>query len=211
MKTLLIILVLWSQVGLGQTSAEWLRQKKTQKKYLLQQIAALRVYGNYLAKGYTIARDGLNVIGGLKQGCYNQDSKFFESLRIASPRVKQYKKVADIISMQVKLSKAVQQMKQYSSDSRQLTTGEISYLQGVFNRVMSECESDLDRLMVVITNTELEMSDDERIKEIDRLYSSTMGRQSFVQSFSNDIKGLVVQRLNEAAEVKKSKLLNGIR
>ncbi|MBK8310917.1 MAG: hypothetical protein IPL04_08535 [Chitinophagaceae bacterium] len=37
----------------GQTLAEWTQQKKTQKKYLLQQIVALQVYIGYAKKAIT--------------------------------------------------------------------------------------------------------------------------------------------------------------
>ncbi len=52
MKKLLIvsIIILFTETLSAQTSAEWLSQKKTQKKYLVQQIAALDVYAGYLSK-----------------------------------------------------------------------------------------------------------------------------------------------------------------
>ena len=55
-------MVLCAENLTAQTWAEWFRQKATQKKYLLQQIAALHVYSGYLSKGYSIAKDGLNTI-----------------------------------------------------------------------------------------------------------------------------------------------------
>ena len=53
-------MVLCAENLFAQTLAEWVSQKVTQKKYLLQQIAALQVYSGYLSKGYSIAKDGLN-------------------------------------------------------------------------------------------------------------------------------------------------------
>src|SRR3954469_9657721 len=107
MKTITIILVFWSPVCFAQTTSEWMQQKKTQKKYLLQQIAALKVYGNYLAKGYAITHDGLKTIGGLKQECYNDDSKHFESLEIISARVRQYQRVRDMIAIHLSIIKTI--------------------------------------------------------------------------------------------------------
>ena len=59
MKKLLILstMVLCADNLSAQTVAEWFRQKATQRKYLLQQIAALHVYSGYLSKGYSIAKD----------------------------------------------------------------------------------------------------------------------------------------------------------
>ena len=48
----------------AQTFAEWFQQKSTQKKYLLQQIAALQVYAAYYKAGNNIAHNGLGSITG---------------------------------------------------------------------------------------------------------------------------------------------------
>ena len=54
--TLLILFVLAGGLSQAQTFNEWFRQKATQKKYLIQQIAALQVYLDYVQKGYAIAQ-----------------------------------------------------------------------------------------------------------------------------------------------------------
>ncbi|MCH5688762.1 conjugal transfer protein TraI [Niabella sp. W65] len=56
MKKILLFLLLVVSAGSNlqaQTFAEWFQQKKTQKKYLLQQIAALQVYIGYAKKATT--------------------------------------------------------------------------------------------------------------------------------------------------------------
>ena len=53
MKILLMILAFFvSGKTYSQTYEEWFQQTKTQKKYLLQQIAALKVYIGYAEKGF---------------------------------------------------------------------------------------------------------------------------------------------------------------
>jgi hypothetical protein len=42
--------LLFVQVSTAQTWSEWFSQKKTQKKYLLEQVAALKIYAGYLKK-----------------------------------------------------------------------------------------------------------------------------------------------------------------
>jgi len=63
----IIILLSGAQVN-AQTWNEWFRQKKTQKKYLVQQIAALKVYLKYLKQGYRIVDKGLSLVGDIKDG-----------------------------------------------------------------------------------------------------------------------------------------------
>lgn len=67
----LIVLILFAILSTdvkAQTFAEWFRQSATQKKYLLQQIAALQVYIGYVQKGYSIAKEGLSAISDIKHG-----------------------------------------------------------------------------------------------------------------------------------------------
>src|SRR5258705_8026730 len=105
MKKCLLVLVF---IGIGiltqaQTWAEWFSQKSTQKKYLIQQIAMLQVYIGYLQKGHNIAKNGLITIGNIKNGHFTLDKDFFASLRNVNPKVKQYVKVADIITLNEKI------------------------------------------------------------------------------------------------------------
>lgn len=57
MKKISIILFIMFFVNRShaQTWDEWFNQKSTQKKYLLQQIAAFEAYLSYAKKGYDIA------------------------------------------------------------------------------------------------------------------------------------------------------------
>ena len=87
----------------AQTTDEWLNQKATQKKYLLQQIAALQVYLGYAKKGYTIVTSGVNTIRNIKNGDFNLHRDFFSRLKNVNPAIRRYAKVADIISYQVKI------------------------------------------------------------------------------------------------------------
>jgi len=81
-KIIFIGLMLFLSAGNihAQTFSEWFRQKKTQKKYLLQQIAALQVYIGYAQKGYRIAKEGLTTIGGFTKGEFDLHSDFINSL-----------------------------------------------------------------------------------------------------------------------------------
>jgi hypothetical protein len=60
----------------AQTANEWFKQKKTQTKYLIEQIAALNVYLKTAKKGYDIAQRGLTLIGDIKDGSFQMDKTF---------------------------------------------------------------------------------------------------------------------------------------
>lgn len=199
----------------GNLSAQGLinlfRQKQTQRKYMLQQIAALHVYSGYLSKGYAIAKDGLNTIKSIKNGDFLQHSGYFTSLITVNPKIRHYKKVADIIAMQISIAKQAGIAINNFGNSSQFTQTETNYLQGVFNTLLSDCAKNLDELASLITNGNLQMKDDERIQAIDKIYDDVQDKQVFVRSFINTATGLSVQRSNDENDIIISKKLNGLK
>ncbi len=161
----------------AQTFAEWFNQKATQRKYLLQQIAALQVYIGYVAKGYSIAKKGLNTIQDIKRGDFNLHSNYFTSLVTVNSKIKRYAKVADIIALQINIAKQTAKTIKNCKSSRLLTTAELDYLQKVFTTLLDDCAKCLDELFNLITNWQLSMKDDERIAAIDKLYVDMSDKQ----------------------------------
>jgi hypothetical protein len=212
-KMLLFLLILVSMTGSlkAQTLAEWFQQKKTQKKYLLQQIAALQIYIGYAQKGYQIAKEGLTTIGGFTRGEFNLHADYFNSLKIVNPEIKHYAKVAEIIGLEIKI------VQNYNSTFRKLkstdafSNDELSYIRSVFTNLLDDCEKTLDELIAVTTDGKLEMTDDERMARIDKLYLDMQDKFTFCNSFSNDAKLLAVSRIKEQTEVKTSRALQGIK
>ena len=212
MKRLLMMLLLFlcTNYCSAQTWSEWFRQKKTQKKYLLQQIAALQTYVGYVEKGYSIAEKGLNTIRDIKHGDFNLHNIFFNSLTSVNSKVKKYSKVAVIIASQISISKQVRNTIKQCINSKQLTAAELNYLQQVFSNLLDDCAKNLNELLGLITDGEQKMKDDERIIRIDKLYDEMHDKQVFVQSFSQSAKGLSIQRMNEHNDIVITKKLNGL-
>ena len=212
-KTLLMLLLFLSAAGSvqAQTFSEWFRQKKTQKKYLLQQIAALQVYIEYAQKGYKIAKEGLTTIGGFTKGEFNLHGDYFNSLKMVNPEIKQYAKVADIIAMQLKIVQDYNRSYGQISRSNAFNADELDYFRSVFSRLLDGCEETLDELIAVTTNGKLEMKDDERMARIDKLYLDMQDKYTFSQSFSNDAKTLAAARAKENTDAQTSRALQGIK
>ncbi len=210
----LFILILFATLSTGtkaQTFAEWFRQSATQKKYLLQQIAALQVYIGYVQKGYSIAKQGLNTIGDIKHGEFNLHKDYFNSLKTVNPKIKNYSKVADIVLLQVDIIKIYKEAAKQVKQSGSLNAGEISYINDVFERLLDDCTKTIDVLITVTTSGELEMKDDERLKRIDALYSDMQDKYTFVQGFSNEAKLFATSRIREQKDIQTIRALNGIK
>jgi hypothetical protein len=195
----------------AQTFDEWFNQKSTQKKYLLQQIAALQVYLGYAKKGYNIATSSINTIRNIKNGDFNLHQDFFNRLKNINPAIRRYAKVADIIAYEVKIIKQTKVTLQQIRKTRQFTEAELDYCKQVFDTLLDECIKTVDELILVTTSGELEMKDDERLKRIDWLYADIQDKYSFACSISEDMGLLAVQRLGEQMEINRSKLINGIK
>lgn len=214
MKKILLFLLLVVSAGSSlqaQTFAEWFQQKKTQKKYLLQQIAALQVYIGYAKKGYNIVKDGLNTIGGFTRGEFNLHTDYLNSLKSVNPEIRRYAKVADIIALQVKIVKNYNRTYGRLNSSNAFSNDELTYIRRVFGRLLDDCDKSLDELITITTDGKLEMKDDERIARIDKLYLDMQDKYTFSQSFSNDAKSLAASRIKENTDVQTSRVLQGIK
>ena len=198
---ILLIVMLIADIVSAQTSDEFLHQKETQIKYLVQQIAALQAYALVAEKGYSIAKTGLNAIGNIKKGDFTLHCDYFSSLEKVNPNVKAYTKIADIIAMQISTVKACQQQKVNMSKSGQFNSNEISFAGKVFGNLLVGCIEIIDELITVTLNGLLQMKDDERIKNIDSLYTAMQERQQFVQYFGNGNNKLALQRMRERNDV----------
>lgn len=212
-KILLFLLLFMSAAGSlqAQTFAEWFQQKKTQKKYLLQQIAALQVYIGYAKKGYNIAKEGLNTIGDFTKGEFDLHTVYFNSLKTVNPEVRRYANVADIIALQIKIVQNYNRTYGQLNSSDAFSDDELAYVRRVFGRLLDDCNKALDELIAIITDGKLEMKDDERIASIDKLYLDMQNKYTFSQRFSNDAKSLAASRLKEKTDVQTSHVLQGIK
>lgn len=191
------IVLLMSVANLhAQTYAEFFRQKKTQTKYLLEQIAALKMYAGYAKKGYDIASTGLNTIRGFSKGEFNLHNTFISSLKTVSPVIKNNTKVAEIIILQLEIAKSFRNIRNSGSSS---TTS--AYVETVRANIVEECGYDLEELLLVITSGKVEMQDDERLQRLDRIYESMLEKSAFVQSFSNRVNLVNQQRDNEQRSI----------
>jgi hypothetical protein len=181
-----------------------------QTEVLIKQIAALQVYIGYAQKGYSIAQKGLNAISDFKKGEFNLHTDYFTSLQRVNPKIKNYARVAEIISLQIKI------IKSYSTIYRQVQGDdlfhgdEVEYIKRVFERLIDNCDSILEELIAIITDNQLEMKDDERMSRIDVLYKNMEDNHTFCESFSNQTRLLSLSRAKDWNDVKTSRALQGL-
>jgi hypothetical protein len=202
-----LFLLLWAVLLLTQ---QGIHGQAKQRKELLLQIAALQVYIDYAKKGYSAVSKGLNFIGDAKRGELNLHGAYFTSLLKINPRVRNYYKAAEIITMQFKI------MNLYKKTCADLKAGdlfhgsELDYIERSFKRLLENCSDTLDQLLVLTTDSKLELKDDQRIQRIDELHKTMLDDYNFCISFSGDVKLLAISKAADQKEAKNSNAHYGL-
>ena len=209
-KTVLLIVLAVLSTGslMAQNFDEWWRQKETKKRYLLEQIAALKVYTNTAWKCYETARAGLGVIGEIKEGDFNIHSEHFGKFRKISPTVAAYSRVAEIIKLQAGI--VAIKYRNSRMDLEFLDNRERDFASGFFNRIITESMVNLSLLTSLLTDSTMEMTDRERLDRIEGIYTKMLETYSFALILDNDLRGLSAERRKEQEEIKRMEENYGI-
>lgn len=170
----------------GSLLKEWFGQKKTQREYLMNQIAALQVYIEYAKKGYRIYDKGLNLIGSFKDGEFNLHEDFFLSLKVINPEVARYGKVAATVQLQYNMLRHCQRTLK-DVKTLDLPAAKKEYINQVLNRFLKDSDDLIEELLILTTTSKLELTDDQRLSRIDKLYYEMEDRYIAVQHFREDI------------------------
>ncbi|HEY0055740.1 MAG TPA: hypothetical protein VGB63_10315 [Pedobacter sp.] len=213
MKILIIItLVLAGTFSCpAQTFDELFNQKSTQKKYLLEQIAALKVYQGYLSKGYSIVKDGLGTIKKIKSGEIGLHDLYFESLKNINPAVAGSAKVKDILRLQAVTASRSRSAKKVLNSAALFSQEEKKYISEVYSRLSDDCTHTLDQLINVTTSGRFEMTDDQRLRRIEDLYRQSLSQYQFANSFKNDALLLLSARQKEQNDISLNRSINGLK
>lgn len=209
--TVALLLLVVTANAQGTLLKEWLKQKKTQKEYLLNQIAALQVYIGYAKRGYEIYDKGLTFIGGLKDGEFNLHNDFFLSLKGINPEIGRYARVADIIALQVSTVRTCSKSLKVARNGGNFGSDEIAYLSGVFGRLLGDCAALVDELIVLTTSDKWELEDDERLRRIDQLHAEMQDRHDFARYFGNGVTQLDQSRARERRDIENTGILNNLK
>lgn len=187
--------------GHAQTWDEWTKQRKTQIKYLLKQIAGLQTYIGYVQKGYQVVDKGLGMIGDIKDGDFKLHQFFIDALSLVKPLIRDKAKLPEMIALQIKMITMYQRSVKRIKGSGQLTQKELDHIIKVSFRLLDASTDNLMELVKLVTDDSYVMKDDERIRRIDGLHKQMYDQYSMMRSFCNENTVLVMQRMQEQNEV----------
>lgn len=205
MKKILIVLLLSCNVCLAQSD---------EAKQLLLNVEKLAQFKQILKNmkdGYQLLHKGYTSIKDISEGNFSLHKTFLDALMEVSPAVKKYKRVADIISYQIKLVKEYKSAFKQFKDDKQFTLSEIEYIGNVYANLFKESLKKLDELAIVVTAGKLRMSDDERLQAIDRIYDEVMEQYTFLNEFNNSTAILSLQREKDKMDIDLMKKVHGLK
>ncbi len=207
---LFFVLSVFCLPAIGQTSDEWLRQKSTQRKYLLQQVAALRTYGEYLKNGYGVIKDGSGLIRDITAGELNLHRDYFGSLKAVNPALLKNDKVEAILSMQQAMEQSRQSMREKTYNSADLNRDENRQFRKLLDGMESDCTALMEELLLTITDGKLELTDDERIKRIGKIHTATQNLYGIHRRTADMLLAISTHRKREIKELQQLLKMQGL-
>ena len=195
MKKVVIIIALFFIYGFGHG------QDKFQP--LIQRIALLEVYLGYLKSGYRVVKGGLNTIRDFKNGEFGLHKNYFDGLSAVNPKIKQFSMVSETISLGLQLIKECKATQTQFLDSKELAPEEVGWLLKTHARLIDDCKGTIDILIDVITDRQLNFTDDQRLVEIGNLHEEMIAKTKFCRAFNRGAKILILQRVGERNRIRK--------
>lgn len=201
-KIFIIILFLFTrQLSFGQS------QEVQQLLLDVEKLTQFKQILSDLKKGYEILNGGYEAIKSISQGNFNLHQTFLNGLLQVSPAVKKYERIADIVKYQLRIVNEYKAaFNQFKAD-KNFTADEIDYMGKVYSHLFNESVKNLDDLITVITAGKLRMSDDERLKAIDHIWTEIQDQYAFLRDFNGSTAMLSQARAKEQQEVEVSRKL----
>jgi len=167
----------------------------------LEKLNQFRAILTKMYEGYQILTRGYNTVKNLAEGNFSIHKQFMDGLMAVSPAVRNYHKIATIVSYQKDI------LREYKSALKQFHSLNIfdathlQYIEAVYDHLVDRSLKDLDELIMIITANQLRMNDAERITAIDRICASISDQLSFLRHFNVRTRALADQKLKNKRDM----------
>jgi len=201
MKKLIYVLIIMLCIGLSDKAFAQ-AQDIEQLTLDIEKLAQFKQILSDMKKGYDVISSGYSTISSISQGTFNLHQGFLNGLLAVSPPLKAYSRVAQIISYQeLILSEYKSAYSNFKSGGR-FTPQEISYMGTVYKNLFNQSVNNLSTLTMVMTASQLRMSDDERLRQIDGIDKDMQDKLSFLRTFNSRAAAIDAQRKRQQQDTK---------
>ncbi len=176
----------------------------------IEKLTQLKAILSDMKTGYQIYQQGYSSISQLSKGNFDLHSVYLNGLLAITPAVRKYGRIADILTQQGSLISEYKSAYKRFRESGIFSTGELNYMSGVYGQLVKQSLQNLDELTNVITSGKLRMTDDERMRAIDRIYASSSDKLQFLRYFNRQGITLSIQRTKDLGDTRTLKKLYGI-
>ncbi|HEY8781516.1 MAG TPA: TerB family tellurite resistance protein [Mucilaginibacter sp.] len=209
LKHIIIILVLFTCLGIAKKSEAQV-QEMQQLILDIEKLTQLKGILTDMKTGYQIYNQGYGSISQLSKGNFDLHSVYLNGLLSISPAVRNYGRIAEIITQQASLISEYKSSYKQFRQSGTFSVSELSYISDVYTQLVTQSLENLDELTNVLTAGKLRMSDDERLRAIDRIYGSSSDKLQFLRHFNRQGEVLSLQRSKDLGDTRTLKQLYGI-
>lgn len=178
-------------------------QAGKQRQNYLTQIAAYQAFESELKQGYHVIKNGLSGIRDINTAELNAHTAYYQSLAIPAPAVKNNTQVQDIFQWQIAVENS------FTQNFTGLTDDELSYIASVKSHLLKACSNDLTDLQNLLATGTFQMTDDERLKRLNKIHTAMLDKYQFSRSFTGSAKLLAAQRQQSASDTQALKNLYG--
>ena len=197
LRLLLLSLLAIHAVCKAQTWDEWFKQKKTQIKYLEEQIIALQIFGNYLQEGYKVVQGGLSAIQDIKNGDFTLHNDYFSSLNSVNTAILNNSKTTDVINLQLNILQLNKMINKELSNIS-IRNNERLYIKQVMQNILQQCAANIIDLTNLNANGKSQMKDDERVKRINSIYEEMKDKYTFTSHLKEQVEMVALLRQKES-------------
>jgi hypothetical protein len=175
-----------------------------------QKLASLKNILGQMYTGYSVLTKGYGAVKDVAQGNFSLHEVFLDGLYLVSPTVRKYPRVTDIINDQAQLIREYKNASGAFHRDQRFNPDELAYMMNVYNNLVSQSLKNLDDLSMVVTDSQLRMSDAERLTAIDRIYLESHNQLSYLRKFNDQAARTSWQRTQGAADRQGMRSIYGI-
>ena len=176
----------------------------------VEKLAQFRSILKQMKEGYDILNSGYRTVRDLSQGNFTLHRTFLDGLLRVSPAVRRYRKIVEIINMQLRVVEQCRAGYKSFSLSQLFNPQELHYISVIHDRILRLSLGNLNELLLVLSEQTLEMSDDERLSRIDAIHRQMEEKLHFLSHFDSEASILHLQRKKEIANSHSMEKIQGI-
>ncbi|MEN5232513.1 TerB family tellurite resistance protein [Sphingobacterium faecium] len=210
MKKYMVLTVLCLMMVVPMLKAKAQADEVAQLLLNVEKLTQFRGILKQMKDGYKILDGGYNTVKDISQGNFNLHKGFLDGLMEVSPTVKNYRKVGEIIDGQIRLVKVSRNALARFRTNKHFQIQEINYIGKLYENLLGQSLQNLDELVTVVSAGKLRMSDDERLKAIDRLHQNMDDKLSFLGHFNHEVQLLGLQRAKAKSDIELSRKIYGL-